>query len=157
MIDMLVKLYDIPILQPALDAITQISCIVRPAMSSERIPIVKWVNSNFNGSWARQTDVSFIHTPPTCWVAICDKNIVGFAAYDATCLNFFGPTGVAEEYRGKKIGTALLLGCLHSIKLAGYGYAIIGGAGKVPSEFYKKVVKATVIEGSSPGIYAGRL
>jgi len=33
----------------------------------------------------------------------------------------------------------------------GYAYAIIGGVG--PAEYYSKTVGATVIAGSSPGIY----
>ena len=33
----------------------------------------------------------------------------------------------------------------------GYAYAIIGGVG--PAEYYAKTVGATLIEGSSPGIY----
>jgi hypothetical protein len=37
----------------------------------------------------------------------------------------------------------------------GYGYAIIGGVG--PAEFYTKIAGATIIEGSSPGIYRGLL
>ena len=43
------------------------------------------------------------------------------------------------------------MACLHSLKELGYGYAIIGGAG--PVDFYAKAAGATVIEGSSPGVY----
>ncbi|HEV7291263.1 MAG TPA: GNAT family N-acetyltransferase, partial [Devosia sp.] len=38
---------------------------------------------------------------------------------------------------------------------AGYGYAVIGGAG--PVEFYQKRLDAMVIPNSVPGIYAGLL
>ena len=54
------------------------------------------------------------------------KEIVGFACYDATCMNFFGPTGVKESERGKGVGKALLLAALHAMKEQGYAYAIIG-------------------------------
>jgi len=37
----------------------------------------------------------------------------------------------------------------------GYAYAIIGGVG--PVEFYAKSVGAVLIEGSTPGIFAGLL
>ena len=86
---------------------------------------------------------------------IGDKEILGFACYDTTCRDFFGPTGVDESLRGKGAGAALLLACLHDMAAQGYGYAVIGGAG--PVAFYEKVCGATVIEGSVPGIYKDML
>jgi hypothetical protein len=41
------------------------------------------------------------------------------------------------------------------MKAEGYAYAVIGWAG--PQEFYARLVGATVIEGSEPGIYRGPL
>ena len=46
-----------------------------------------------------------------------------------TAKAFFGPTGVDETYRGKGIGKALLLVCLHDMYAQGYAYGIIGDAG----------------------------
>jgi predicted N-acetyltransferase YhbS len=81
--------------------------------------------------------------------------VVGFACHDTTYKNFFGPTGVDESQRGRGLGKALLLACLHAMAAQGYGYAIIGGVG--PAEFYAKTVGAVEIEGSTPGIYKGVL
>ena len=64
--------------------------------------------------------------PISCFVAVQNQQIIGFACYDATALGFFGPTGVIEESRGKGVGKALLLACMLDMKLKGYGYAIIG-------------------------------
>jgi hypothetical protein len=50
------------------------------------------------------------------------------------------------------VGKALLVSALEQMRALGYGYAVIGGVG--PQEFYAKCVGATVIENSSPGIYA---
>ena len=80
---------------------------------------------------------------------------MGFACHDATCPNFFGPTGVAANERTHGIGKALLFNCLDAMKSQGYGYAIIGGVG--PAEFYTKAVGAIPIEGSEPGVYRGLL
>jgi predicted N-acetyltransferase YhbS len=88
-------------------------------------------------------------------VAQRKQAIVGFACYDATCKNFFGPTAVAKNERGLGIGRALLLAALHAQKAQGYAYAIIGGVG--PAEYYAKAVGAALIEGSNPGIYANWL
>jgi predicted N-acetyltransferase YhbS len=89
--------------------------------------------------------------PITCFIAIQDEKMIGFGCYDATALGFFGPTGVAEEHRGKGTGKALLLACLLEMKLKGYGYAVIGAVG--PAEFYEKIVGATVIPDSEPSIW----
>ena len=40
--------------------------------------------------------------------------MLGFACYDVTCRNFFGPEGVAAKERGHGIGRALLLSALHA-------------------------------------------
>ena len=77
--------------------------------------------------------------------------MVGFACYEATAKDFFGPTGVNPDYRGKGIGKALLLAALHAMRAEGYAYAIIGSAG--PTAFYEKEVGAIAIPDSSPGIY----
>ena len=80
-----------------------------------------------------------------------EKKILGFAGYDCTYKDFFGPTGVDETQRGKGIGGALFLRCMEAMRDEGYGYAIIGSAG--PVDFYNKMSGAIVIENSSPGIY----
>ena len=84
-----------------------------------------------------------------------NEKITGFACYEATCKNFFGPTGVSEDSRGKGIGKALFLSCMHAMEMQGYAYAIIGSAG--PKDFYIKNAGAIEIPDSSPGIYKGML
>ena len=93
--------------------------------------------------------------PVSCFIAVQEGKIVGFACHDATCPNFFGPTGVEPKAQKGGIGKALLFACLEDMKHQGFGYAIIGGVG--PAEFYAKVVGAVAIEGSEPGIYRGLL
>ena len=84
-------------------------------------------------------------------LSIDEKRIVGFGCYECTCRDYFGPTGVAESHRKRGIGKALLLASLHGLRELGYAYAIIGGAG--PKEYYAKTVGASIIKGSTPGIY----
>jgi predicted N-acetyltransferase YhbS len=109
------------------------------------------VRDTFGQAWASECDVAFSHHPVSCLIATEGGRIVGFACYECTCKNFFGPTGVSESKRGLGIGKALFLACLHAMASDGYAYAIIGGAG--PREFYAKTAGATTIEGSSPGVY----
>jgi len=97
-------------------------------------------------------ETSFYRQPVGCHVADQDGSLIGFACYDATARNFFGPTGVDEDKRGRGVGFGLLLSVLYAQKAQGYAYSIIGGVG--PSDFYAKRVGAEPIPGSTPGIFA---
>ena len=153
--DMLVKLYALPDSRPAYDRLHQAGIILRRALAPEKHKVITWVRDNFSEAWASETEVAISRQPVSCFIAIEKKNIVGFACHDATCPNFFGPTGVSPEAQQNGIGKALLLACLEDMKHQGFGYAIIGGVG--PAEFYAKAVGAVAIEGSEPGIYRGLL
>ena len=150
--DMLVKLYELPDFNSALNKITKLGVTIRHPDSLEKTPLIHWVQETFGPRWAKECDVSFTSSPVTCFIAEKEKRIIGFACYDCTAKNFFGPTGVVEPDRGKGVGKALLFSCLHAMKEMGYGYAIIGGVG--PADFYTKAVGATIIEGSKTSIYA---
>ena len=153
--DMLVKLYDLPDSRPAYDRLQQAGITMRRALAPEKHKVTAWVRETFSEAWASETEVAFSRRPVSCFIAIQQKLIVGFACHDATCLNFFGPTGVAPTAQNGGIGKALLFACLEAMKHQGFGYAIIGGVG--PAEFYEKAVGAVAIEGSAPGIYRGLL
>lgn len=153
--DMLVKLYALPEI-PDLQGILQSnSILIRRALVPEKAIIVDWVESNFNRAWASECDVTFSNKPVSCFVAVKNESLIGFACYDSIFKNFFGPMGVLENHRGLGAGKGLLLSSLHSMREQGYAYAIIGGVG--PSDFYKRTVGATIIDGSDPGIYQGVL
>jgi len=153
--DLLVKLYDLPDAQSLLRKLSERGVVVRTAMAYEKTRILTWVRSEFGDPWADECDVAFANRPISCFIATENGAVAGFACYDSTCRNFFGPMGVAANARNRGIGTALLLVCLHAMATIGYAYAIIGGAGS--SEFYEKTIGAIKIEGSSPGIYRDRL
>jgi hypothetical protein len=151
--DMLVKLYCLSKWDTLREQLSAQGVDIRRAIAPEKHHVIKWVREHFGEGWASETEVAFTNHPVSCYIAVCGKNILGFACYDATCKNFFGPTGVAESERGRGIGKALLFACLDAMAAEGFGYAIIGAAG--PTGFYAKAVGATPIEGSEPGIYRG--
>ena len=153
--DMLVRLYDLPDIRTLEDKMNSEAIVVREALAAEKSIVVDWVQERFGSGWASEAEVCFAFQPITCFLAIHDEKIIGFASYDSAYKNFFGPTGVSEDYRGKGVGKILLMKCLLGMKAQGYAYGIIGGVG--PAEFYAKAVNATFIEGSNPGIYAGIL
>lgn len=149
--DMLVKLYALPDLGDALTRTRRARVEIRRPNPWEKAPLLAWIGDVFGATWAAECEAAFAANPPSCFIAKSGDAIVGFACHDCTRRNFFGPTGVAEQSRGKGIGRALLLSCLHAMRANGYAYAIIGGVG--PADYYAKAVGATSIEGSSPGIY----
>lgn len=148
---MLVKLYNLPPLEPFLARAAQAGVEIRKPIGPEKHVIVDWVRTHFNAGWASETEMALANRPITCFIATRERKVHGFACYDATCLGFFGPTGVEEAWRGHGLGAALLVASLHDMKAKGYAYAIIGSAG--PTQFYEKIVGAVVIPNSSPGIY----
>ncbi len=151
MTDMLVRLYEIPDLSGFTEKMETIGVRVRRPNIWEKPLLLGWVKAHFSLSWALECETAFAVRPPSCFIAVKDDVLIGFACYDCTRLNFFGPTGVAEYARGKGVGTMLLLSCLYAMKDGGYAYAIVGGVG--PAGFYARAVGAMAIEGSSPGIY----
>jgi GNAT superfamily N-acetyltransferase len=153
--DMLVRLYALPDAQPRLARLRDEGIVVRRAMPYEKPQLLEWVKSRFGGGWAGECDIALGREPCTCHIAVAGGTIAGFACHDATCRNFFGPMGVAEDMRGRGIGAALLLACLQAMAAAGYAYAIIGGVAN--GDIYRKVAGAVEIPGSSPGIYRDRL
>ncbi len=148
---MLVKLYELPALASVLEQQRVKGIDIRRPMPAEKPFVLKWITDHFYPHWMGECDVAFARQPISCFIAVERDNMLGFACYDATCANFFGPTGVDRPQRGRGIGKALLLACLHAMADQGYAYGIIGGVG--PVDFYHKTVGAVVIADSTPGIY----
>jgi GNAT superfamily N-acetyltransferase len=153
--DMLVKLYDLPDLAPRLAALRATDVVVRAAMAYEKTAVVGWVRAGYGEGWASECDVAFAAHPVSCFIAVDRGRLAGFACHEVTCRNFFGPMGVDAQTRGRGIGSALLLACLHAMAARGYAYAIIGGVGN--GDIYRKVAGAVDIEGSVPGVYRDRV
>lgn len=151
--DMLVKLYDLPQAPTLFSRLAEKGVDIRRALAAEKRLLAEWVGKTFEPAWASEVDVAFARVPASCFVAASRGEPVGFGCYDCAARGFFGPTGVLPAERGAGIGQALLLACLEDMRIQGYGYGIIGGAGQ--TEFYAKAVGAVEIPSSSPGIYAG--
>lgn len=149
MSDLLVKLYELP------ERTSVANVRLRRAFAAEKTVLSDWIAAQFSRGWADESESAFARLPVSCFLALTENGIAGFACYDATARAFFGPAGVTESERGRGIGTALLLITLHDMRANGYAYAIIGAAGAV--DFYKRAVNASEIEGSAPGFYTGLL
>lgn len=153
--DMLVNLMLLPPRDSALEELRGAGVVVRRAQPWELRPVREFVAENFGQSWADEISVGLVRQPVTVFVALREGRLIGFAAYECTRRDFFGPTGVVESERGRGIGRALLVASLWGLRELGYAYAVIGGVG--PAEFYERTVGARLIPESSPGVYADPL
>lgn len=155
MSDLLVRLYDLPNDDEALEKLRKEDIVIRRAFSPDSYEILDFVEKTTGMHAKGEALVSLTHQPVTMFIATIYDKIIGYACFEATNKAFFGPTEVLEEYRGKGIGRALLIESLKGLKELGYGYAIIGSAG--PVDFYTKNVGAIVIPSSNPGLYRDML
>ncbi len=161
MADMLVKLYNVSP-DPALIArLEQQQISIKRVLAPDTRRVIRFIETNAESHWPQESKDSWMaecaasltNHPPTCFLAVQQRAIIGFACYNATAKGYFGPTGVLREAQGKGVGKALLLASLLAMWDEGYGYAIIGWPARSAMEFYVKTVQAQVIEDSSPGIY----
>jgi GNAT superfamily N-acetyltransferase len=150
-VDLLVRLYDLPPLEPVVAALSKGGITVRRALASERPAVSAFARAHDSAVWVPECEAAFSRLPVTCFVAVEQDALLGFACYDATCRGFFGPELVHPDRRRSGIGRGLLLAALHAMYADGYAYGIIGWASSV--DFYRRAVGATPIEGSEPGIY----
>lgn len=149
--DMLVHLLKLPPVEPLETALLQHGIVLRRAMTPDRRRVLRWVEAVMSPSAADECEACYAHTPVSLFIATQGAQIVGFACYNATAPDFFGPTAVNPACRGKGVGKALLVRALRALRDEGYVYAVIGGVG--PADFYRQCVGAALIPDSGPGIY----
>lgn len=155
MIDMFVRLYDLPESAMMYQRVAESGVTLRRARAFEKHTVAAFAKAHFSEKWVSEVEVALSRQPITCFIATRDKQILGFACYDTTMRGFFGPTGVLESARGLGLGKALLFRSLEGLRDLGHAYAIIGGVG--PREFYAKNCGAIEIPGSDPGTYTDLL
>ena len=155
MADLLVKLYDLPDSRTLCQPLARAGIEIKRAIPTEKHHLLSWVEAGFSKGWASECDAAFARSPCSCFVAVKDASIAGFACYDATCKGFFGPIGVDASMRKAGLGKALAIRTFEAMREAGYGYAIVGWAAS--TEFFKRIADAAVIPGSEPGVYRNML
>lgn len=153
MADMLVKLYNIPNSYNIEEKLLEEGIRIKKALAPDRSRIIDFSKTCAKDDYSDEVSVTFSNNPITCYIATKEKKIIGFACYEATAKNFFGPMAVLENERKKGIGKALLLKSLKSMQELGYAYAIIGWPAKSAIDFYKKCVDAIMIDEKSSGVY----
>ena len=154
--DMLVRLLGLPdISKEETQLLETQEILFRRPIPPEKSLVVDWVLSNFSDLWANEAETAFASLPVHCYIAQRGQDILGFACYECTARNFFGPTGVHPSMQGQGIGKVLLVKSLMALREMGYAYAVIGGVG--PAAYYERTVGAKIIEKSEAGIYQNLL
>lgn len=161
MADMLVKLYNIIPDQALIARLAQQQIMIKRVLAPDARRVIGFIEASAATHWPQESRESWMaecaaamaNHPPTCFLAVQQRMIIGFACYNATAKGYFGPTGVLREAQGQGVGKALLLTALLAMWDEGYGYAIIGWPARSAMGFYAKTVQAQLIEDSSPGIY----
>jgi ribosomal protein S18 acetylase RimI-like enzyme len=151
MADIICPLYDLVDHRPLIERLNSEDICIRPARPWERTQVAEFIVRRFGQSWVDEAMLGFGNSPVSIVIALQEKKILGFAAYEVTSPGFFGPTGVDKQYRGRGIGKALLLESLAGLRSLGYVYGFIGAPG--PKDFYLKATKSLVLPDDWTTIY----
>ena len=152
MADMLVKLYPLPTAPGLEDALREKGIVIKKALGPDMSRIVAFTEENGHPGWADEIRICFTNHPASCYIAVKNKEIVGFGCYETTARGFFGPTLVKDTERRQGIGKALLLKCLESLRELGYAYAFIGWPAEDAIHFYQEATGGMMIPGGA-GVY----
>ena len=92
--DMLVRLYDLPDPATYYRRVEEAGVAVRRAQPWERSALRAFIEGQFSGNWADESEAAFSKQPVNAFVALVEREIVGFAAYECTRRAEEGPAGV---------------------------------------------------------------
>ena len=154
MADMLVKLFKIDCFDIEKEKeLLKEGIRIKKALAPDLEKVKEFARIYGGDNWASEVCAAFANHPVSCYIATHNKQIIGFACYEATAKAFFGPTAVKEEFRKKGIGKALLMRSLFSLKELGYGYAFIGMPSPKAIHFYESATGGVMIDEDGSGIY----
>src|SRR5437763_15871043 len=114
--DLLVNLLKLP----SLDRLNDEGINIRRPQAFEISPVREFIEKNFSIAWADEISVGFANKPVTVYIATRASRVIDFVACECIRKDFFGPTGVAEDERGRGIGKALMIAALWGLRVLGY-------------------------------------
>ena len=106
MADMLVKLYNIPCSHDIEENLFKSGIRIKKALAPDRSKIIAFARTCAKDDYSDEVRAAFSNNPVTCYIATRERELIGFACYEATARNFFGPMAVLESERKKGVGKA---------------------------------------------------
>ena len=123
--DLLLKLYGIHDDPNIFAALEEEGIEIKRVMPMNITKVYEFVRDRFAQSWADETLPALI--AGDCFVAVKDREILGFYAIETPFRNSLGPMGVIPSARKNgRIARALELTALKAMREKGYRYAISG-------------------------------
>lgn len=86
--DLLVKLYNLEDTIDGLKKLEEDNIRIVRALALDKSRIIDFIKDEFEINWANEFERSLFNNPTSCFIAIKDKEVVGFACYDATGKGF---------------------------------------------------------------------
>ncbi|RYF62554.1 MAG: GNAT family N-acetyltransferase, partial [Comamonadaceae bacterium] len=84
MIDMLVRLYDLPETASTYEKAAAEGVTLRRARAFEKHTVSAFAKEHFSPKWVSEVEVAMSRQPIACFIATRNKEILGFACYDTT-------------------------------------------------------------------------
>lgn len=137
MSDLLVNLYQLDTTASMQEAKQQ-GVLIKRVLPPDKQKVIEFVRKHYDDGWVGECEAAILRSPVSCFVAVKDKEILGFSCYDATAKGYFGPIGMSPEQKGKGMGKALMYATFDAMREDGYGYAVIGWADSKAMGFYQK-------------------
>ena len=158
MTDLLIKLFDLPPLEPHLARLGQAGIVLRRALLPEKHLVLAWVEATFaSAGWRDECAAAFTRQPISCFLATRDGAIAGFFCYEVTMKGLMGPCGVDPAFRRQGIFTALALSAAFAMNAEGYAYAVIPSVSTEAEAALTKGLGAIRIPDTSKNFYDGML
>ena len=85
--DLIVKLWNLPSKDPVLERLQQQEVSIKRVIAPDRARVLEFVNKHFGAGWMHESEAALSSVPSTCYVAVKDKQFIGFACFEATCKN----------------------------------------------------------------------
>lgn len=147
MSDLLVNLYRLDTNDTMQEAKKR-GVLIKRVLPPDKTKVIEFVRKYYGENWVGECETAIYRSPVSCFIAVKDKEILGFACYDATAKGYFGPIGMSPDQKGKGMGKALMYAALDAMREDGYGYAVIGWADSNAMGFYENSLSLFVIPDS---------
>lgn len=122
--DLLIKLYEINDDPKILERIAENGVEIKRVMPMNTTKVYNFIRDNFAATWADECMPSIMNGD--CYVAVKDRELLGFFAIETPAKGFTGPVGVLPSARRMGISRALGLVGIKAMRDKGYKYAVSG-------------------------------